>query len=188
MSIDWRDLDPNAPKKDPKRQMQGQMNRVVGEHFEQYIKAACEFYKMKDLAYVEKTPEPFKVTGKRTGPYGNGLIFEGHFEKPAQPDFKGTLKGGRSIVFEAKTSQGDRILQSKVTEEQVNALEFHHNLGALCYVFVAMGMRDAFRVPWEVWQNMKSLYGRKYMTFRELEPFTLTQKNGIILLFDGVEL
>jgi recombination protein U len=171
-------------QKDPARQLQGKLNRSAGAFFEKYIEAACDLYSRKGLARVEKTPEPFKVTGKRMRK--NALVFEGHFEKQAQPDFKGTLAGGKAIVFEAKSTQGDRIEQDTVTGEQTSALIEHSTLGALCFVYVALGFRDFYRVPWEVWLRMKELYGHKYMSREELEPYRLPEYNGYILIFDGV--
>ena len=93
----WENFNPDEKAKDPRRQLQGYINRAVGNSFEKYLIDACEVYAEAGIAFVEKTPEPFKVTGKKR--IGKRLVFEGHFEKKAQPDFKGTLKGGRSIVF-----------------------------------------------------------------------------------------
>ena len=191
----WEKYDPSAPRPDPQRQQQGKLNKVAGARFEAYIKQACEFYRKHGLADVDKTPEPFHVTGRRqknrnynarnkTG----GLLFEGYFESPAQPDFQGTIQGGRSIMFEAKTAHGDRVEQKKVTVDQEKALESHSQLGAACFVFVMLNMQDIFRVPWETWRDMKQLYGRKYMTEAELQSFSVSEHNGTILLFDGVKL
>ena len=182
----WENYDPSAPCKNPKRQLQGKINRDIGDAFEQYIIAACEAYKLQKLARVEKTPEPFKVIGsKKQNEYGI-WVFEGYFTAPAQPDFQGTLRGGRSIVFEAKTSQTDRIDRSDVTANQEDALEWHSSLGALAYVYVSIGLKAFYRVPWETWRDMKQIYGRKHLKLADLEPFRLKEHNGVILLFCGL--
>ena len=85
-----------------KRQYQGYRNRELGAGLEEYIKAACEVYRLYNLAEVEKTPEPVKVMGPKHQLSNGAFGFEGVFTAQAQPDFKGTLKGGRSVVFEAK--------------------------------------------------------------------------------------
>ena len=78
----WENYDPAAPKKDPTRQLQGKLNKVNGDRLEAYIKAACEIYKREGLAVVDKTPEPFHITGKKRKQSG-AFAFEGFFESPA---------------------------------------------------------------------------------------------------------
>ena len=160
------------------------MNRDIGNAFEDYIKAACDYYRLRGYAEVDKTPEPFKVTSGRHKNQGGMFVFEGVFTKQAQPDFQGTLKGGRSVVFEAKTSTGDRIEQSVVTLEQKRALISHETLGAWAYVMVSLSLRTFYRVPWTVWSEMKERFGRKYMTAEDLKPYMVSMHNGILLIFD----
>lgn len=183
----WENYNPAAPPekpKDPRRQLQGKINREIGATFEALILASCEAYKAKGLASVDKTPEPFKVTTGRHQNSAGRWVFEGHFIEPAQPDFQGTIKGGRSIVFEAKITQKDRIERKEVTGKQYEELERHHQMGALAFVFVSINLRTYHRVPWPVWRDMKALYGRLYMTKGELEKYRLNERNGLILLFD----
>ena len=87
-----------------RRQWQNRVNNAQGHFFEESIKAACVVYSMEGRAEVDKTPEPFRVMEKsRDG------IFKGRFTAHAQPDFQGTLAGGRSIVFEAKYTTTGRL-------------------------------------------------------------------------------
>lgn len=97
---------------------QNKVNNAQGHFFEQAIKAACALYASRGRATVDKTPEPFRVLEKsRDG------IFKGRFTARAQPDFQGTLAGGRSIVFEAKYTTTDRLKWDVLTQEQRDALE-----------------------------------------------------------------
>lgn len=186
----WEGFNPNnrgGKKPNAKRQYQGYKNRELGAQLEEYIKAACEVYRLYHLAEVEKTPEPFKVMGPKHQ-LGNGAWgFEGVFTAPAQPDFKGTLKGGRSVVFEAKASETGQIKQSAVTEEQARALTSHEALGAVAFVLVSLSMRDFYRVPWSTWKNMKALFGHKYMSAVELEKYRVLFKNGWLHIFQDLE-
>ena len=135
----------------------------------------------KGMANIEKTPEPFKITRD----LGNGQ-FQGHFEKMAQPDFKGTLRGGRAIAFEAKHTDNDQIEYARLTEEQIEQMELHYQMGAECFVLVSYRFSRFFRVPWEAWRTMKHLYGRKYMKLEELLPYRVPMKNGVIkFIIDG---
>lgn len=94
------------PKKNPVNQYRGAVARAQGKRFESYIDASLKYYQQQGLAIVEKTPEPMRPTKD----LGNGK-FIAFFEKAAQPDYKGTLKGGRAVVFEAKFTASDHIDQ-----------------------------------------------------------------------------
>lgn len=124
--------------KNPARQAQGSISHALGESFEAQILTACEYYRSVCHAEIDKTPEPIKViSGRHQNPSGC-WSFEAVFTKQAQPDFQGTIDGGRSVVFEAKATDKDRILQSAVTEEQARALKSHANMGALAFVLVCL--------------------------------------------------
>ena len=162
---------------------QGLANKREGEAFEFHIEAALLRYKEAGTAEIEKTPEPIKQIGR---PNRKGQ-FLAVYTKRAQPDFKGTISGGRSIVFEAKSTRQDKISQSAVTEDQRERLEHHNSLGALTFVIVAMGLDNVYRVPWETWRDMKQIYGHKSMNRAELEPFRIDWRDGMIQLLDGIE-
>ncbi|MSS90444.1 recombinase [Eisenbergiella tayi] len=165
------------------RRIKGRQSRIAGEHFESMLQASLDFYRDLNLAYIEKTPEPMKPIR----PIGAGR-FEACYTKSGQPDFKGTLTGGRSIVFEAKHTDGDRIEASRLTEEQIKALETHYQLGAAAFVVVSIGLQDFYRIPWEVWRDMEKIYGHKHIKQTELEPFRVAYMAGVIKVLDGVEL
>lgn len=160
---------------DPKKQYKGYQARAVGLHFEDMIDAACRFYEEKKVAVIEKTPEPMKPI-KNIG----GGRFISYFEKKAQPDYKGTLEDGRSIVFEAKHSGEDRIAQSRLTKEQIDRLEKHSKLGAKTFILISINLQSFYRVPFYIWQDMKKNYGHKHMTLEELQPFKIKSVGGII--------
>jgi recombination protein U len=108
---------------------QNKVNNAQGHFFESAIKAACALYSDRERADVDKTPEPFRVLEKsRDGK------FKGRFTARAQPDFQGTLDGGRSIVFEAKYTTTDRLKWDVLTQEQRDTLERHARRGALAAV------------------------------------------------------
>jgi len=158
---------------------QNKVNNAQGHFFEQAIKAGCALYARRERATVDKTPEPFRVLEKsRDG------IFKGRFTARAQPDFQGTIAGGRSIVFEAKYTTTDRLKWDVLTQEQRDALEQHHQRGAISAVCAGIG-NDFFFVPWTVWRDMKEWFGRKYVTAENLAPFKV-KFNGAVLFLDQV--
>lgn len=175
--------DPEQLKRRNENRARGLANKREGEAFEFHIEAALIRYKEAGIAEIEKTPEPIKQLGKKNG-RGQFLAC---YTKRAQPDFKGTLTGGRSIVFEAKATRQDKIEQNAVTQDQSERLDAHQKLGALAFVIVGMNLQDFYRVPWETWRNMKEIYGRKHMKRDELEPFRIDWRDGMIQLLDGIE-
>ena len=160
-----------------RRQWQNTVNNAQGHAFESNIKAACQHYKAQRRARIDKIPEPFRVTKK----HGEGL-FTGRFTAAAEPDYQGTLAGGKSIVFEAKYTTTDRMNRNVLTQEQLDALEDHAGMGAVAAVCV--GIRDSFFfIPWSVWRDMKEVYGRKYVTAEDLRTYRV-KFNGAVLFLD----
>lgn len=164
------------------RKQRGYQSKVAGEQFEQMIEASLVWYQIKGDACIEKTPEPMKPLGK---PNKKGQ-FLACFTKAAQPDYKGTLCGGQAVVFEAKHTDNDRIEYRAVTDDQRDRLELHYKLGAVAFVLVSFGLQDFFRVPWEVWRDMKTKYGRKYIKQTELEPYRVRYISGVLLVLEYI--
>ena len=108
-----------------------------------------------------------------------------HFEKKAQPDYKGTIKGGRTVMFEAKFTAKERMEQDRVEREQGEYLDRHERLGARCYVLAGFGSGEVYRIPWPAWRAMKELFGRKYVTEADLEQYRVhTAWNATLQLLD----
>ena len=166
------------------RRMRGLQSKRVGELFETMIEASLQWYEAKGAATITKTPEPMRPLRQ---PNNKGQ-FLACYVKAAQPDFQGTLTGGRSVVFEAKHTDGDRIEYNRLSDEQKENLNTHHKLGAAVFVLVSFGLQEFYRIPWEVWRNMKEIYGRKHIKQPELEQYRVEYIAGVIKLLDGIEL
>lgn len=158
---DWEKQNQKAIKR-----YQGAVSRSQGLLHEKMIEAGCQYYRQTGRAYVVKEPESFRVLkkDKRTG---RAAI---QFVKHAQPDFHGTIKGGRSIVFEAKYTSGDKIKQDVITPEQAASLTMQEKLGAAAFVCAGVGGK-VFMVPWALFGDMKKYFGRKYATPEDLANF-----------------
>jgi len=164
--------------KDPRRQLQGQISRAKGIQFESEIDRAFDYYKQTGYAAVEKTPEPMHIIQRLE----NGK-FIACFEKKAQADYKGTIKGGRTVIYEAKYTSTDRIEQSRVSAEQTEYLDLHNELGARCFVICGFRSGAVFLVPWAVWRTMKEKFGHKYVTEENLKPYSVKRSwRGILEL------
>lgn len=170
----------NKAAKDPMRQLQGAVSRAQGRRFEERLDDSFAYYADRGFAIVEKTPEPMRPTKN----LGNGK-FIAFFEKKAQPDYKGTIKGGRTLLFEAKFTSTDRITQDRVGREQSEYLSRYQRLGARCFVVVGFASGDVYRIPWDVWSNMKAFFGRKYVKEIDLEKFRVhIAWNGVLQLLE----
>lgn len=167
------------------KSIMGMRSRNTGIYFEGMITAACHYYQDKNVAVIEKTPEPMKPLK----PYGDRRLrqFIAVYEKQAQPDYKGVLLNGRGIIFDAKHTDKDRIARSVVTETQEKNFDRYAGMKAICFVMVSVGFEKFFRVPWTVFSNMKQLFGRKYMNCEELEPYRVPYQGGTVLFLEGLD-
>lgn len=169
-----------AHVKDPRHQLQGTLNKARGKQFETRLDAAFEYYKLCGSAVVEKTPEPMKPIRS----LGRGQ-FVACYERKAQPDYKGVVKGGRAVMFEAKFTSTDRMDQDRVKQEQGDYLDRHQALGARCYVLVGFLSGAVYRLPWDDWKTMKQRLGRKYATEADLQPYRVPRDRAGRLLILG---
>ena len=163
----------------------GRQARADGETFEAMIIQASRFYEGKGISAIDKTPEAFKVLRPSDRSRGQFICC---FTKQAQPDFKGILMDSTMILFDAKHTEKERIRRDVVTQEQESCFERYMKLGALCFLVVSLRFRDFYRIPWTVFRDMQELFGHKYMGEKELEPYRVEYRGGILRFLDGVEL
>ena len=162
------------------RQLLGKIAKARGKQFESRIDDSFAYYAQKGFAIIEKTPEPMHPTKN----LGNGK-FIAYYEKQAQPDYKGTIKGGRTVMFEAKFTAADRMEQSRVLQSQQDYMDRHQALGARCFVIAGFSSGMVYCVPWDIWKTMKDHFGRKYVTEADLEKYQVqTAWNGTLLLLN----
>lgn len=169
-------------EKDPRRQLQGAVSKARGKQFEERLDKAFAYYREHGFALVEKTPEPMRPIQN----LGNGK-FVAFFEKKAQPDYKGIIKGGRTVMFEAKFTAAERMERNRVLPGQADYLDQHQELGARCYVIAGFGSGAVYRFPWNIWRDMKKYFGRKYVTEADAEITTYltpVTRDGVLLLLD----
>ena len=177
----YNDPTPYAAEKHMMAQIRGKQARVAGGYFENIISASCDYYLSRGLAKIEKTPEPMKPLGAKN----RKGQFLACYTKQAQPDYKGTIKGGRTVMFEAKFTAADRMEQSRVLQSQQDYMDRHQALGARCFVIAGFSSGMVYCVPWDIWKTMKDHFGRKYVTEADLEKYQVqTAWNGTLLLLN----
>ena len=156
------------------------MSKALGQQFERDINAAFDHYRRLGVASIEKTPEPFHMTGRE-----NGGKVVGFYEKKAQPDYAGTLRGGRSVYMEAKFTGSNRMEQSRVSPGQTEYLDEKMRLGAFCYVLAGFSHGSAYCIPWSVWRSMKEHYGRKHITENDITQYKIPRTTTGMLAILG---
>ena len=76
-----------------------------------------------------------------------------------------------------------------MTPDQADRLERAHQFGALAFVLCSFGSVGFYRIPWEVWRDMKARYGHKYMTPQEAAPFEVRIGGpGVLLFLEGINI
>lgn len=146
----------------------GKRAKSNGKRFESMIEKACQRYTDLGIARISKTPEPMKVIGKRTR---GG--FPAIFEKQAQPDFQGTLKGGQSIMFEAKHTDSTNIRFDRLTDEQIKEFIWHSHLGAICFVFVTFRFESYYVIMWKDWMDMQHRLNKRSVNEKDLQAYKI---------------
>ena len=158
----------------------GKLSRNAGALWEKIIEAACRKYDEMGIAIIEKTPEPMRPVSK---PDASGK-FLAVFTKQAQPDFKGTIKGGKSIVIEAKHTNADRMYRRVVTGHQAIKLNRYHSFGAECYILASFSLKRFFLIPWPLFDIMDIHFGRQYVTPDDLESYEVFIRDGMLHFLD----
>ena len=158
----------------------GNWNRREGDAFECLIDVGCVWYQNRSLAVISKTPEPMKIIR----PTGNGH-FEAIFAKKAQPDYKGVIRGGTAVVFEAKSTSTGRMDQNRVTEAQTEELELYWRLEAEVFVLIDFSHTTFARIPWVLWRDMKGCFGHKYLTPGDCAELTVPL-HGTLKFLEGI--
>ena len=154
----------------------GKRSRAAGGFWEELLEDSCEYYSLMHKAEITKTPEPMKPIG----PKNQKGQFLACYTKQAQPDYNGTLAGGRAVVFEAKHTDSARMNRNVISPEQERQLDRHAALGAECFVMVSFAFRQYFKVPWLVFRDMKQHYGRKYITPEDVGEYEVKYIGGIL--------
>jgi recombination protein U len=130
-------------------------NRGMG--FEYALEHTNRMYEAMELAVVNKRPTPVRIQQKIAG----GKI-TGYLEKPSTVDFDGTLRGGRSIVYEAKECRDpNRFPLSNIEEHQVDYLRKCHELGGISFILIEFTTyRAIYLIPyitlksyWDKWKK-----------------------------------
>ena len=163
------------------KQFKGLISRASGASFEDIISSVCNTYSTNKIAKIEKQQEPVKMI-KPMNRLGQFLAC---FTQRAGVDYKGTIMGGKSVAFEAKHTDTDRMLKTRLQPWQHEYLEEHKNLGAITFILISFKMQNFYRIPLDVWDNMKEIYGRQYLTEKDIAEYKIKDKGFFVDFLAG---
>lgn len=150
-----------------------------GALFENLIERTCTHYRGKGIADIKKTPEPMKPIS----PLGRGQ-FRAVYTKKGQPDFMGTLKGGRSVQVEAKHTQAKLIQFDTVQDHQGLQLQNTERLGGLALIVISFRFENFYALTWTEWQQVKKDTGKKSCNEKDLAEYKVDQVAARIQFLD----
>jgi len=156
-----------------------------GDRFELLLDRTCVHYALQGKAYIQKTPEPMRVIAPISRSKGQ---YKAIFTKKAQPDYTGTLKDGRSIVFEAKNTDSTNLAFDRLSPAQEKDLAYHDHLGAVALIVISFSLKRFYAVPWTDWKYLKDNSGKKSVNEKDLAEYGIEIKGGLLdLLKEGEE-
>ena len=118
-----------------------------GSWYQRLVTAACRLYDAQERAYIAEIPTPMGIAK------GGEAAF---FKEKAITDYFGALRGGRSLVFDAKGSL-DGAYRAGVPDNQLRVMERVHELGGISGVLVGFQVGETIRSWWVPWPSAKSL-------------------------------
>ena len=101
--------------------------RMLGRQFESLIVTANLQYKERGLAWIEKQEIEKKLQ--------RGKMI---YTKKGAPDFLGSIKGGRAVSFDCKSTAENRLPLKMITDKphQLDKLQTLERLGGLAFYLV----------------------------------------------------
>lgn len=154
----------------------GKRSKASGAFFEKMIDAGCEYYEKQGIAKIEKQNEPVHYIR----PYGKSGQFIANYAKKSGVDYKGIAFDGVTVCFEAKHTDGEKMLRSRVEPHQMEYLKKYADFGAQCFILVSFNLTDFYRIPFLVWEQMKTFYGRQYITKADVEKYRIEHVGKVL--------
>ena len=120
-------------------------NRGMG--LEDFMEFACNIYKNKNIAVIDKQHTCFKPIRNFQGKIVNCKV-----EKKATVDYLGRYKN-IPIAIEAKHTSTDSIRWDEVQPHQADYLDaFTEEPGTIGMVVISIGMKRFFAIPWQAYR------------------------------------
>jgi recombination protein U len=112
-----------------------------GMALEKLIEIACNHYRIKRMARIDKRPTPTKnIRGKIV------------YAAKSTVDFDGTISGGRSVYFDAKSTRTETSFPLKnISEHQLEFCKEQEELGAAVFFLIEFATQhEFFYLPYKI--------------------------------------
>lgn len=161
------------------RRRAGYKSKRNGQRFEELIELSCNMYKRENKAFIQKTPENTRFLR----PLKGGKFVAVH-DKKSQPDFKGLLKGGQAVVFEAKHTDGTNIRFDRLQIHQKKHLVACKQLGAEAFLLISFDItskdKRVYKVPIKDWLLLENKLDKKSVNEDDLKNYRVLVQNDMI--------
>jgi penicillin-binding protein-related factor A (putative recombinase) len=118
-----------------------------GRWYQRLVTAACRLYDAQERAYIAEIPTPMGIAK------GGEAAF---FKAKAITDYFSTLKGGRSVAFDAKGSLDD-VYRAGIPDHQLRVMERVHRLGGISGVLIGFPVEETIRSWWVPWPSANAI-------------------------------
>ncbi len=124
-----------------------------GRAFEDLIEFANAQYRRQSIAVIGKQNTKFLPIRN-----GQGQLVSAKVEEKATVDYLGRYKG-TPVAIEAKHTENDRILFSRVEPHQAEYMDdFCKDPGAVGIVLVSFKLQRFYAVPWQFWKAARDAW------------------------------
>ncbi len=152
-----------------------------GRAFEEMIKYQNNLYLHRGTAYIQKISTPWVVVRK------SNKIISAFPEGKSTLDFRGTIKGGYSVSFDAKevTKTDKGFPLSYIEEHQVNYIRQVLPLNEISFLLCHIKPIDKFYIvdggvvisAWDNWKKNKGLHGYNLIPIKNMCEIKQTKGN-----------
>lgn len=162
-------------------QLRGKKSKASGAMFETLISRSCAWYQELGTAKISKQEEPMKPIRA----YAAGR-FLACYTKKSGVDYKGVLKGGRAVAFEAKHTDTQVMERSRLEEWQLQDLRDYSRLGAETFVLLSFGLERFYRIPFAEWDGMKERFGKVSVREKDIAEYIIEYSGRVLKFLKGV--
>ena len=153
-----------------------------GQAFEREVELTNNQYRRKGIANIQKIATPVKILNTK----GNRVT--GVLDKKSTLDFRGTIKGGRSISFDCKETKDKLGLPlANIQKHQIDYIRQALAVDELTFLVCYLSKLDKrYYVPgkmvleiWDRWQRNKGKRGYNKILIENMQE--VKSQNGYIL-------
>lgn len=154
-----------------------------GRALEDMIKYQNTLYENKGISNIQKISTPWKVIRR-----GKEIV-SAFPEEKSTVDFRGTVRGGIPVSFDAKESDDERGLPLKyIASHQIDYMRGALYLGEISFILCEIKpIRSYYIIPgatvlqfWDYWQSNKGKHGINFIPKEHMVLIKSTQTGNVI--------